>query len=85
MPENMTATPAPEVLPEVLTEEKKNPTIIKQHLVRKLVRLHGKRISQEVLDQMEDALKRRLTAACGIHNGGKKTIDIAIAGQANLV
>lgn len=67
------------------TTTTKVPTIIKQHLVRKLVKENGKRIAQDVLDSMEDALKRRIVAACNVHNGGKKTIDLTVAQAAGLI
>jgi hypothetical protein len=48
--------------------------------VRRLAHEHGKRVSEEFLAQLEGWLRRKIEAACKVHNGGKKTLDTSDVG-----
>ena len=52
---------------------------IKSAAVRKLIKSHGKRTSAEFLTQLDRWLEAKIEDACKEHNGGKKTLDAALA------
>lgn len=41
---------------------------------------YGKRVSKDFLAQLDYYLQNKLRSACSEHNGGKKTLDNALAG-----
>jgi hypothetical protein len=41
---------------------------------------YGKRVSKDFLAQLDYYLQNKLRSACLEHNGGKKTLDNALAG-----
>lgn len=53
---------------------------IKPAAVRKFVKSHGKRTSKEFLEALDRYLEAKLLTATKEHNGGKKTLDAALAG-----
>jgi hypothetical protein len=53
--------------------------LIKSAAVRKLIKSHGKRTSSEFLAQLDRWLQVKVEDACKEHNGGKKTLDAALA------
>ena len=52
---------------------------IKSSAIRKLIKSHGKRTSAEFLAQLDRWLAAKVEDACKEHNGGKKTLDAALA------
>jgi hypothetical protein len=54
-------------------------TVIKPSVVRAIVRSHGKRVSKDFLVALDSHIQRKIEECCAEHNGGKKTLDIAIA------
>jgi len=53
---------------------------IKPSAVKKFVKSHGKRTSKEFLEALDRYLENKLLVATKEHNGGKKTLDSALAG-----
>jgi len=53
---------------------------IKPSVVKKYVKSHGKRTSKEFLEAFDRYVEIKLQQACYEHNGGKKTLDSALAG-----
>jgi hypothetical protein len=53
--------------------------LIKSAAVRKLIKSYGKRTSAEFLAQLDRYLAAKIEDACKEHNGGKKTLDAALA------
>jgi hypothetical protein len=47
--------------------------------IRSLVRSRGKRVSREFLSALDDYLEKKIHLACDEHNGGRKTLDAALA------
>jgi len=54
---------------------------LNQSAVRSLVKENGKRSSQEFLLALDDLVRRRVNAACNIHNGGRVTLDATVLGH----
>jgi len=48
--------------------------IIRPSAVKAHARLKGRRVSAEAMRYLDEYIQRKLTAACGIHDGGRKTI-----------
>lgn len=55
-------------------------TYIKPSTIRKFIKSHGKRTSKEFLEALDRYLEAKLLVAIKEHNGGKKTLDSALAG-----
>jgi len=55
------------------------PHYIKSAAVRKLAKSHGKRTANEFLLALDRFVQSKVEASCKEHNGGKKTLDIALA------
>ena len=53
---------------------------IKPSVVRKFVKANGKRTSKEFLEALDRYLEKKLLTATSEHNGGRKTLDAALAG-----
>ena len=53
---------------------------IKAAAVRKLIKSHGKRTAAEFLASLDRYVQEKVEVACKEHNGGKKTLDAAVAG-----
>jgi hypothetical protein len=53
---------------------------IKQSAVKKFVKSHDKRTSKEFLEALDRYIENKLLMAIREHNGGKKTLDTALAG-----
>lgn len=53
---------------------------IKASAVRKFVKTYGKRVSKEFLESLDRLVEKKLSQASTEHNGGKKTLDSAVAG-----
>jgi hypothetical protein len=49
--------------------------------VRKRIKHNGKRVSEEFILALDAFIRRKIDAACRVHNGGKKTLDASIAGH----
>jgi hypothetical protein len=52
---------------------------IKASVVRKLVKSHGKRVSKAYLEALDRHILAKVVAGISVHNGGKKTLDSAVA------
>jgi len=53
---------------------------IKVSAVKKLVNIHGKRAGKDFLQALDRLVERKTLEALQEHNGGKKTLDQALAG-----
>lgn len=47
--------------------------------VKKLAHAHNKRVGQDFLARLNHFVERKLAAALEVHNGGRKTLDAAVA------
>lgn len=54
-------------------------TYIKESAVRKLCKQHGRRVSKEFIEFLNAYIENRVVFCCADHNGGRKTVDRAIA------
>lgn len=54
---------------------------IKSAAVKKLIKTHGKRTAAEFLLALDNYVERAIIRAATEHNGGKKTVDAAVAGH----
>jgi hypothetical protein len=52
---------------------------IKPAQIKKLIKAHGKRSSAEFLAALDRYLEKKVLIALSEHNGGKKTLDAALA------
>jgi hypothetical protein len=52
---------------------------IKPSALRKLIKSHGKRVSADFLSSLDRWVETKVADACKEHNGGKKTLDSALA------
>jgi hypothetical protein len=55
------------------------PHYIKASAIKKLVKSHGKRTANEFLLALDRFVQNKVEASCKEHNGGKKTLDAALA------
>lgn len=55
------------------------PHYIKASAVRKLAKSLGKRTANDFLIALDRFVEAKVEASCKEHNGGKKTLDIALA------
>lgn len=55
-------------------------TYIKTSAVKKFAKTHGKRVSSEFILALDRWVENKVLLAAKEHNGGKKTIDAALAG-----
>lgn len=53
---------------------------IKASTLKKFAKQHGKRVGSDFLLALDGYIERKVEAACMEHNGGRKTLDSAIAG-----
>lgn len=53
---------------------------VKASQVRKYCNERGRRVSPDFLTVLDSHISRKLTKACSVHNGGKKTLDPYVAG-----
>jgi hypothetical protein len=53
---------------------------IKASAVRKYAKQQGKRVSSDFLSALDRYLENKVLASTREHNGGKKTLDSALAG-----
>lgn len=53
---------------------------IKTANVKKLANLHGKRAGKDFIEALDRLVERKVLEALQEHNGGKKTLDSALAG-----
>lgn len=84
-----TATVAPPAVKEAppapaLGAGKRHLVYINRKAVSQLVREHGRRSGEEFLVQLDEWVGRAVKRACGIRNGGKKTLDACVAGHAGI-
>jgi hypothetical protein len=54
-------------------------SILNKSLVRHHAKVKGKRVSKEFLFALDCFVRRKIDEACETHNGGKKTLDTAVA------
>jgi hypothetical protein len=52
---------------------------IKASTVRKFAKSHGKRVSIDFATALDRYVENKVLMACKEHNGGKKTLDAAVA------
>jgi hypothetical protein len=57
---------------------------IKASAVRQFVNANGRLVSPQFLRLVDAHVRRKLAAACGVHNGGKKTLDGTVAGHVGI-
>lgn len=76
-PANQTETPskAPNYLP----------TYLKNHKIKALIKANNRRCGPEFMKLLDKHVEALVTRACGVHNGGKKTLDATVAGFAGIV
>lgn len=48
--------------------------------IKKLAKPYNRRISQEFLTLLDSFVESKVRSCCETHNGGKKTLDSAVAG-----
>jgi len=53
---------------------------IKASMIKKLAKQHGKRVGSDFLLALDGYVERKINDSCAEHNGGRKTLDSAIAG-----
>lgn len=53
---------------------------IKTSTIKKFAKTHGKRVSADFLAALDRWVENKVLLAAKEHNGGKKTIDAAVAG-----
>ncbi|CAB4186581.1 hypothetical protein UFOVP1151_8 [uncultured Caudovirales phage] len=53
---------------------------IKASAVKKLANTHGKRAGKDFIEALDRLVERKVLEALTEHNGGKKTLDSALAG-----
>ena len=58
--------------------------LINQAAVRRLAKELGRRVGADFLEHVERTTRRRLEAACKIHNGGAKTLTANLAVHAGF-
>jgi hypothetical protein len=56
------------------------PQYIKASKVRAFCNEKGKRVTPQFLRLVDEHLRQKLTAACSVHNGGRRTLDGTVAG-----
>jgi hypothetical protein len=56
-----------------------NLQLIKKAGIKQIAKATGKRVGKDYLVLLEEHIRRKVEAACRVHNGGKKTIDASIA------
>lgn len=56
-----------------------NKPIIRPASVRAIAKAHGKRVSAQFLSALDAYVREKINLACLEHNGGRKTIDAALA------
>lgn len=58
--------------------------LLRPSQVKKFCHARGHRVSGEFLTVMDMFIARKLEAACGVHNGGKITLDATVAGHVGI-
>lgn len=58
--------------------------IVRSHVV-KVCKANGRRVGADFLLALDEFVRRKVGAACRVHNGSKKTLDSAVAGMVGLV
>jgi hypothetical protein len=53
---------------------------IKTSAIKKFAKTHGKRVSADFLAVLDQWVENKIIIAAKEHNGGKKTMDSAVAG-----
>ena len=54
-------------------------SFINESAIRDYAKTRGRRVGRDFLDMVNDHLARKLDIACGVKNGGKKTMDEDVA------
>ena len=57
---------------------------LKCSTVKALIRKNGKRPGRQFLMALDRFIERKVISACRVHNGGKKTLDAAVAGYVGI-
>jgi len=57
---------------------------IKASAVRQLAKDYGKRVSTGFIQVLDQNVKLDVYNSCQVHNGGKKTLDEAVAGYVGI-
>lgn len=55
-------------------------TYIKASAIRQMAHAQGKRVSKEYLEALDRKVHKLILKSLDEHNGGKKTLDLAVAG-----
>lgn len=53
---------------------------IKPAAIKRLAKQHGKRVGTDFLLALDGYIERKIESASNEHNGGRKTLDAALAG-----
>ena len=53
--------------------------------VKKIIKAEGRRAGADFLQALDEFVRRKVKAACAVHNGGKVTLDAACAGAVGLI
>lgn len=53
--------------------------LIKASIVKHIAKHHGKRVGKDFLAALDNLVRRKIEESCNTHNGGKKTLDTAVA------
>lgn len=56
------------------------PRYIKASAVRLTAKANGKRVSNDYLEALDRKVQRLIEKSIAEHNGGKKTLDLSVAG-----
>jgi len=67
------------------------PLATKRHLiylnrkaVARTIRENGRRAGEDFLQHLDEWIHRKITRACEVRNGGKKTLDVTVAGHVGI-
>ena len=52
--------------------------------VKAFCKAHGRRVGKDFLEELEIFVQRKLDKACKAHNGGKVTLDQAVANYVGI-
>ena len=55
------------------------PQYIRTAAIKRIAKAHGKRVGKDFLSALDAYLHRKVEDACREHNGGRKTLDSALA------
>ena len=57
---------------------------LNQAAIKRLAKTKERRVGSDFLGVLDAYVKAKVSAACDVHNGSKKTIDASVAGVVGL-